>query len=95
MRSISSIVSAAIITGPITSSSQPITAAAQAKSGIRRQAIPGARIRFSVTTRLIAKQTNPSVASAVPAIQASVPWNGVKTASESGGSAIVPLSGAV
>ena len=78
----------------MTTSSQPTTAADHENRGIRRQANPGARSRFRVTTRLIPKHTKPSVASAVPAIHASVPLVGVKTVSESGGSAIVPLSGA-
>ena len=41
--------------------------------GMRRQAIPGARMLWSVTTRLIAKQTKPRIASAAPTIQASTP----------------------
>jgi hypothetical protein len=44
---------------------------------------------------LTAKQVNPVVARAVPAIHASAPLAGLKTLFESGGRAIVPLSGAV
>ncbi len=90
-----SIVSAASMIGPITSRTLLITAAAHANSGARRHARPGARIRRRVTVMLIAQQTKPRQARPVPAIHASVPLLGVKTRSESGGSPIEPVSGAL
>ncbi len=95
LRSISSIVIAASITGPITSSSQEPIAADQAKTGRRRQAIPGARILRSVATRLIAIRTKPSVASPFAAAQASTPLLGRKASSESGASGLTPASDGV
>ena len=92
-RSISSIVSAASMIGEITSSMWEITVAALANIGIRRQASPGARILRRVTIMLIAKQVKPRQARPVPVIQASGPFEGVKTCSDSGGSATVPVSG--
>ena len=80
LRSISSIVIAASITGPITSSSQEQIAAAQEKTGSRRQAMPGARRWRSVATRSIAIRTKPSVARPVAAAQASTPLLGRKAA---------------
>ncbi len=88
-------VSAAIMIGPTTRSTWAITAAAQVNSGARRHASPGARSRRTVTIMLTAQQTNPRQASATPAIQASAPFEGEKAVSESGGSAAVPVSGAL
>src|SRR3954463_7901816 len=93
--SISSIVSAASRIGPITISSQEETVAAQAKTGTRRQAIPGARIIRSVATRLIARKTKPSVARPVAAAQASTPLLERKATSLSGASGFTPASGGV
>ena len=83
---------AASITGPIASSSQEQIAAAQAKSGIRRQAMPGARMRRSVAVRSIAISTKPSVARPQAAAQASTPLLGRKASSESGASGLTPAS---
>ena len=47
---------------------------------------------WSVTTRLIAKQTKPRIASAEPTIQASTPPASEKVCSDSGGSAARPVS---
>ena len=68
-----SMVSAASMTGPMTSIRYPLIPAAQVNRGTRRQAMPGARMLWSVTTRLTEKQTNPSTASAVPTTQVSTP----------------------
>ena len=73
LRSIISIVIAASITGPITSINQEQIAAAQAKIGSRRQAIPGARMLRRVATRLIAMKTKPRVAIPVAVAQALTP----------------------
>ncbi len=69
---------AASITGPITSSSQAEIAPAQEKTGIRRQAMPGARIVRRVETRSTAMKTKPSVASPAEASHTSTPLLGVK-----------------
>ena len=66
--------------------------AAQVNSGTRRHAMPGARMLCSVTTRLTAKQTKPSTASAVPTTQASTPRVFRKMFSDSGGRAANPAS---
>ena len=95
LRSISSIVIAASITGPITSSSQEPTAAAQANTGTRRQAMPGARMRRRVVTRLIAIRTKPRVARPLDAAQASTPLLERKASSESGASGLTPASDGV
>ena len=92
LRSISSIVSAASMIGPITSISQEPIAAAQEKTGSRRQAMPGARILRSVVVRSIAIRTKPSVARPVAEVQASTPSLARKASSESGGSGLIPAS---
>ena len=92
LRSISSIVSAARNTGPITSISQEPVAAAQVKTGSRRQAIPGARMRRIVVVRSIEISTKPSVARPVAEVQASTPSLLRKLSSESGGSGLMPAS---
>ena len=66
--------------------------AAQAKTGNRRQAMPGARIIRSVATRLIARRTKPSVASPVAEAQASTPLLERKASSLSGASGLTPAS---
>ncbi len=65
---------------------------AQAKSGTRRQAIPGARIVFSVAIRLIERRTKPSVARPVAVAQASTPLLERKATSLSGASGFTPAS---
>jgi len=65
---------------------------AQAKSGTRRQAMPGARIVFSVAIRLIERRTKPRVASPAEVTQASTPLLERKATSVSGGSGLTPAS---
>ncbi len=92
MRSIISIVSAASSTGPITSSSQQLTVAAQEKTGTRRQAMPGARMLRSVVSRSIATKTKPRVPRPVVVAQASTPLLERKASSLSGASGLIPAS---
>jgi hypothetical protein len=92
LRSIKSIVIAASITGPITISSQEQIAAAQEKTGSRRQAIPGARSLRSVATRSIAIRTKPRVARPDAAAHASTPLSGRKARPESGARGLTPAS---
>ena len=95
LRSIISIVIAPSITGPMTSSSQEQIAAAQEKTGRRRQAIPGARMLRIVVVRSIEIRTRPSRARPVEVHQASTPLLERKASSESGGSGLTPASDGV
>ncbi len=70
-----------------------MTRAAEASTGARRQAMPGARMFLSVAIMLIDQQMKPSVARPTPPIQASTPPEGEKTSSDIGGSGESPFSG--
>ena len=65
---------------------------AQLNRGSRRQAMPGARMRRTVTAMFTAQSTKPAVARPTPMIQLSMPRPGWKVVSESGGRPSTPPS---
>src|SRR5436190_20061054 len=89
-RSIISITRAATISGAVISWIQQIAVPAQAKTGARRQAIPGARMLRTVASMLIAKHAKPVAQSPKPTIHASTPWVAEHGRAGIGGSASVP-----